>query len=221
MGFRWHSCRQQQQINWVTQAELHVDCICTHTSSIDQATERRLHFDSPTRTRGNSDLCVHDCYCLRVWIRRLWPIFPLSQVELCLGVRARWLESGQFRSSISLPGNHADLLSQSTSTLSTLWAALALWLLLGEKETSQTDKTQNFFAHNRRSVSPLCPACVRAVDRGQCDRSTGRAATSLATESTGTVLTPRQKSEIAGHGFFSILYKCWFKKELFESAFPF
>ena len=41
-------------------------------------------------------------------------------------------------------------------------------------------------------------ACVRAV-RGQCYRSAGSAATSLATESTGTVLTPRQMSEIAGH----------------------
>ena len=41
-------------------------------------------------------------------------------------------------------------------------------------------------------------ACVRAV-RGQCDRSAGSAVTSLARASTGTVLTPRQMSEIAGH----------------------
>ena len=36
----------------------------THTW---RATERRLHFDSPTRTRVNSDSCVNDGYCLHLF----------------------------------------------------------------------------------------------------------------------------------------------------------
>ena len=64
MGFRRHREQQRQQI--VMWAELHVHWIYTHTLSIGQATERPLRFDSPTRTRGNSDLCVDDGYCLQL-----------------------------------------------------------------------------------------------------------------------------------------------------------
>ena len=55
------------------------------------ATERRLHFDSLTRTRVNSDLVLMMVivFVFSVWIRRLPHIFPLSQVELCLAVRKR------------------------------------------------------------------------------------------------------------------------------------
>ena len=35
-------------------------------------------------------------FFLLVWTRRLRPIFPLSQVELCLAVRARWLTAANF-----------------------------------------------------------------------------------------------------------------------------
>ena len=94
-----------------------------------QATERRLHFDSPTRTRGNSDLCVDDGYCLRLLSVDTSPLTyfsPFPSRTLPRSMRTM-TESGQLRSSISLLGNHADfLLSRSTSALSTLWAALAL-----------------------------------------------------------------------------------------------
>ena len=53
----------------------------------------------PTRARVNSDSCVNDSYIafvFSVWIRCLRPIFPLSQVELCLAVRERWLTAGNF-----------------------------------------------------------------------------------------------------------------------------
>ena len=35
-------------------------------------------------------------FVFSVWIRRLRPIFPLSQVELCLAVRERWLTAANF-----------------------------------------------------------------------------------------------------------------------------
>ena len=62
----------------------------THTCTW-RATERRLHFDSPTRTRVNSDSCVNDGYCLRLFSVDTSPstYFPLPQVELCLAVHER------------------------------------------------------------------------------------------------------------------------------------
>ena len=55
-----------------------------------RATERRLHFDSPSRTRVRLSVSKMVIVCVfSVWIRRLRPIFPLSQVELCLAVRER------------------------------------------------------------------------------------------------------------------------------------
>ena len=62
-----------------------------HTWSIGKATECRLYFDSPTRTRVNLDLCVDDGYLVRFLSVDTSPstYFPLSQVEFCLGVRAR------------------------------------------------------------------------------------------------------------------------------------
>ena len=35
-------------------------------------------------------------FVFSVWIRRLRPIFPLSQVELCLVVRELWLTAANF-----------------------------------------------------------------------------------------------------------------------------
>ena len=51
--------------------------------------EHRLHFDSPTRTRVNRLSMMVIVFVFSVWIRRLRPTFPLSQVELCLAVRER------------------------------------------------------------------------------------------------------------------------------------
>ena len=56
-------------------AELHV---CGHIVDRWRATERRLHFDSPTRTRVNSDSCVNDGCCLRLFSVDTSPLTYLS-----------------------------------------------------------------------------------------------------------------------------------------------
>ena len=98
----------------------------THTW---RATERRLHFDSPTRTCVNSDSSVNDGYCFRLFSVDTSPstyFSPFPSRTLPRSTRTM-TDSGQLRSSISLLGNHAEfLLSRSTSALNTLQAALAL-----------------------------------------------------------------------------------------------
>ena len=82
-------------------------------------------------------------------------------------------------------------------------------IILEEKETStnrQNSKLKISFPLNRRSVSQLCPAFLWAV-RGQCNLA-GSAVTSLATQKTGTVFTPKQMSEIAGHDRVTCISKC-------------
>ena len=97
----------------------------THTW---RATERRLHFDSLTRTRVNSYSSVNDGNCFRLFSVDTSPStyfspFPSRTLH---GTRTM-TDSGQLRSSISLLGNHAEfLLSRSTSALNTLQASHAL-----------------------------------------------------------------------------------------------
>ena len=49
-----------------------------------RATERRLHFDSPTGSCADS--CINDGYCIRllVWIRRVRPVFPFPKLNSAL-----------------------------------------------------------------------------------------------------------------------------------------
>ena len=90
-----------QQISWVPTCRA---TICSGAGSTHtwRAPERRLHFDSPTRTRVNSDSSVNDGYCFRLFSvdtspsTYFPPFFPLSQVELCLAVRERWLTAANF-----------------------------------------------------------------------------------------------------------------------------
>ena len=94
--------------------------ICTGAGSTHtwRATERRLHFDSPTRARVNSDSSVNDGYCFRLFSVDTSPstyFFPFPSRTLPRSTRTM-TDSGQLRSSISLLGNHAEfLLSRSTS----------------------------------------------------------------------------------------------------------
>ena len=94
-----------------------------------RATERRLHFDSPTRTRVNSDSSVNDGYCFRLFSVDTSPstyFSPFPSRTLPRSTRTM-TDSDQLRSSISLLGNHAEfLLSRSTSALNTLQASHAL-----------------------------------------------------------------------------------------------
>ena len=94
-----------------------------------RATKRRLHFDSPTRARVNSDSCVNDGYCLRLFNVDTSPSTYFSAFPSRTLPRSTrtMTDSGQLRSSISLLGNHAEfLLLRSTSALNTLQASLAL-----------------------------------------------------------------------------------------------
>ena len=94
-----------------------------------RATERRLHFDSPTRTRVNLDSSVNDGYCFRLFSVDTSPstyFSPFPNRTLPRSTRTM-TDSDQLRSSISLLGNHAEfLLSRSTSALNTLQASHAL-----------------------------------------------------------------------------------------------
>ena len=105
-----------------------------------------------------------------VWIRRLRPIFPLSQVELCLAVRERWLTAANRQSSISLLGNHAEfLLSRSTSPSNTLLVSLALWFLLEEKKTSTNRQNSKVSWHSivDQSVRIDLPVFGRSAASGR------------------------------------------------------
>ena len=107
-------------------------------------------------------------------------------------------DSGQLRSSISLPGYHVDFFTF-VEHVSFEHSTGSPWpVIYSGREgniNKQTYKTQNFFKLDRRSGSH---ACVFGRSPASA-RSGAGAATFLAAESTGTVLTPSQMSEIAGH----------------------
>ena len=72
----------------------------THTR---RATERRLHFDSPARTRVNSDSCVNNGYCLRLFSVDTSPstyLPPFPSRTLPRSTRTMTDTGGQLRSSI-------------------------------------------------------------------------------------------------------------------------
>ena len=87
-----------QQISWVPRCRAGICTWCTGAGSTHtwRATDRRLHFDSPTRPRVIRLSMMVIVFVFSVWVRRLRPIFPLSQVELCLAVRERWLTAANF-----------------------------------------------------------------------------------------------------------------------------
>ena len=71
-----------------------------------RATERRLHFDSPTRARVNSELSVNDGYCFRLFSVDTPPstyFSPFPSRTLPRSTRTM-TDSGQLRSSISWSG---------------------------------------------------------------------------------------------------------------------
>ena len=87
-----------QQISWSSASCRAGTCRSTGAGSTHtrRATDRRLHFDSPTRPRVIRLSMMVIVFVFSVWIRRLRPIFPLSEVELCLRVRERWLTAANF-----------------------------------------------------------------------------------------------------------------------------
>ena len=175
MGSRRH--RMQQQISWarMTWAELlHVDLHWIYAHIVDRLGHRT-----------SASLRLFDSYsCEFGFVFQWWLLSSSFQCgyvafDLFSPFPSRTLprstrtmtESSQLRLSILLLGNHADfLLSQSTSALSTQWAALVLWLLLEEKETS-TNRQNWKFLRTRSSIgqspSPcLCSGGPRPVRSG-------------------------------------------------------
>ena len=167
----------------------------THTW---RATERRLHLTLRLvwiRIRASMMVIV---FAFSVWIRRLRPIFPLSQVELCLAVRERWLTAANFDRRSHCSGTMPNFYFREARQLWTLYRhPLPCDFFLKRRKHQQTDKTQKFLTLDRRSVSPTSTCLCSGAPRPVGDLA--GAATSLATESTGTVLTPSPMSEIAGH----------------------
>ena len=155
--------------------------MCTGAGSTHtwRATERRLHFDSPTRTRVNLDSSVNDGYCFRLFSVDTSPstyFSPFPRRTLPRSTRTM-TDSGQLRSSISLLGNHADfLLSRSTSALNTLQASFALWFLLEEKETSTNRQNSKVSWHSivDQSVRIDLPLFGRSAASGRSGWRRGR-----------------------------------------------
>ena len=151
-------------------------------------------FGSRTRTRLDSNLCVDDGF----FLRRLSletsssTYFPLFQLVLR---HASTPDSNRHRSSISPPRNHVAISFAKQVNFEHSRSSPSLFLLReGEKNIKTNDRQMT-----RQNVPPHF-----VVDRSSArpDRDRGwrcSAATSLATASTGTVLLPRQKSQIAGH----------------------
>ena len=151
---------QQISISWVPTCRA---TICTGSTHTWRATERRLPFDSPARTRVNSDSSVNDGYCFRLFSVDTSPstyFSPFPSRPLPRSTRTM-TDSGQLRSSISLLGNHAEfLLSRSTSSLNTLQASHALWFLLEEKETSTNGQNSKVSWDSRSSISQSASTCL-------------------------------------------------------------
>ena len=166
---------------------------CRSTLALDlrivdrrRSTERRLHFDSPTRTRVNSDSCVNGGYCLRHFSVDTAPstyFSPFPSRTLPCSTRTM-TDSGQLRSSISLPGYHVDFfLSRSTSALNTLQAALGCDLFWKRRKHRQTNiQNSKVSSHSivdqavRIALACAC-SCVRALYSSASARSGAGAAT--------------------------------------------
>ena len=104
-----------------------------------------------------------------VWIHSLRPIFSLSQVELCLAVPV-----DRLRSSISLPGYHADFYFRRAPQPSTLNRQLSPGDYCEEKETSTNRKrflrTQSSIGHlpRARSDAPDLTPVRSSYSRQRC-----------------------------------------------------
>ena len=137
-----------------------------------RSTERRLHFDSPTHTRVNSDSCINDGYCLRhfsVDTARSTYFSPFPSRTLSRSTRMM-TDSGQLWSSISLPGYHVDFFTFAEH-VSFEHSTGSPWpVVYSGREgniNKQTYKTQKFQVHTRSSIrqsaSPLLTVFGRSA----------------------------------------------------------
>ena len=136
-----------------------------------RSTERRLHFDSPTRTRVNSDSCVNDGYCLRHFSVDTAPstnFSPFPSRTLSRSTRTM-TDSGQLRSSISLPGYHVDFFTFAEH-VSFEHSTGSPWPVIysgREGNSNKQTKLKSFFTLDHQVVRIALLICVQAL-RGQC-----------------------------------------------------
>ena len=144
------------------------------------------------------------------WIRCLQHIFALSQNEPCNGVRTRWLTAANFDFDLTAR-NHVDsLLLRSTSPPPP--PPLQLWALYEKhspndyfsREGNINSRQNSKFLRTQLSIGRSALPCLYSSAPRQSDPA-GSAATFLATESTGTVLTCRQMSQVAGHCDYTLV----------------
>ena len=108
-------------------------------------------------------------FVISVWIRRLRPVFPLSQVELCLAVRERWRTAANFDRRSHCPGYHVDFFTFAEH-VSFEHSTGSPWpVIYSGREgniNKQTHKTQKFLCTRssiRQSASPCMPLCSGAA----------------------------------------------------------
>ena len=146
----WQSCH------------VHLHWIYTYIVDRRRSTERRLHFDSRTRMRVNSDSCVNDGYCLRHFSVDTAPstyFSPFPSRTLPHSTRTM-IGSGQLRSSISLPGYQVDFFTFAEH-VSFEHSTGSPWPVIysgREGNTNKLTKLKSFFTLDRRSCSPHRPA---------------------------------------------------------------
>ena len=129
-----------------------------------RSTERRLHFDSPTHTRVNSDRGVNDGYCLRYFSVDTAPSTYFSTFPSRTLPRSTrtMTDSSQLRSSISLPGYHVDFFFTFAEHVSFEHSTGSPWpVIYSGRERNinkQTYKTQKFL-HTRSSIRQSTSPC--------------------------------------------------------------
>ena len=167
--------------------------------------ERRLHFGALTDIRVDSDACVDDSCCLFLCQDTSPSTYfcPLSQLA--------------FGPASTYEGWAADVDLTVPETCCFSWQGTSIsnshldLLLISPRPIAQRREAYIYNSKNERffpaSIGSACFTWTLALPRKHCAQpqraASARAASagdSLATESTGTILVPRQMSKIAGHG---------------------
>ena len=99
-------------------------------------------------------------FVFSVWIGRLRPIFPLSQVELCLAVRERWLTAANFDRRSHCSGTMPNFYLREARQLWTLYRhPMPCDFFWKRRKHQQTDKTQ-MYLDTRSSISQSASTCL-------------------------------------------------------------
>ena len=152
---------------------------------------------------ANLDSCVDDAFFLffGVWIRLIGAIFSLPQLTIDLADTPTMPARSRHRSSISLtsaPGTISNILFAKHVSFQYLVSSPYPVFTSREEKKRTWQKlfsTQSTVIFTQAASScPISPHFAAGAVGVGCG-----AATSLATESTGTVLVPRLMTRIAGH----------------------